>query len=53
MFEVVQEVVADASNRDERIQQTLRTSFPDSSIITIAHRLRMLAPIEIPVRCSC
>lgn len=31
---------------DERIQQTLRTSFPDSSIITIAHRLRTVMAFD-------
>ncbi|KAH8147533.1 uncharacterized protein LAJ45_08360 [Morchella importuna] len=31
---------------DERIQQTLRTSFPDSSIITIAHRLRTVMSFD-------
>lgn len=31
---------------DERIQQTLRTSFPDSSLIVIAHRLRTVVNMD-------
>lgn len=32
--------------RDERIRQTLRTSFPDSSLIVIAHRLRTVMHMD-------
>ncbi|RPB16599.1 hypothetical protein P167DRAFT_500063 [Morchella conica CCBAS932] len=31
---------------DERIQQTLRSSFPDSSLIVIAHRLRTVVNMD-------
>ncbi|RPA89809.1 hypothetical protein L873DRAFT_1831877 [Choiromyces venosus 120613-1] len=32
--------------RDERIQETIRTSFPDSTLITIAHRLRTVMSFD-------
>jgi ABC-type multidrug transport system fused ATPase/permease subunit len=31
---------------DERIQETIRTSFPDSTLITIAHRLRTVMSFD-------
>lgn len=33
-------------SRDERIRQTLRASFPDSSMIVIAHRLRTVMHMD-------